>query len=225
MMMLVTFQIVMGTRGLDLGAVAHLLVPGRGRDGTGFGLNPDALDRVTVAAELYASFTGPDRGRVVCSGYKSPIDHKGTPWSSEDAPGVVFHGMPEAELMKRALIDRGVPTEAVRVENRSIDTVTNFLRSELEGHFGDDRPVAVIAQYDHLLRMISVVAPRTLRRPYLGVVVPSRSPDREGRLPRLVSRLVAARLPADSQSAIKVATTRATRIWRAAEITGMRSYH
>ncbi|WP_433301577.1 YdcF family protein [Actinoplanes sp. CA-030573] len=220
-----SFQIVAGTEGLGLDAVAHVLVPGRGRDESGFGLTPEAIDRVTVAAELYREIAGPKGGRVVCSGYKSPIDRKGAPWSSDAAPGVVFSGMPEAELMRRELIEKGVPAEAIRAERRSIDTVTNFLRSELEGHFGDDRPVAIVAQYDHLCRMITVIAPRTLRRQYLGVVAPSRSPDDEGWLPTLVSRVVAARLPDDSQAAIDVATARAARIWRAAEITGMRSYH
>jgi hypothetical protein len=60
-------------------------------------------------------------------------------------------------------------------ERYSIDSATNFLRSELEGWFSDARPVAIVAQRSHLQRMLRLIVPRSLRRPYLGVVVPRRT--------------------------------------------------
>jgi hypothetical protein len=219
------FETVPGTSGLRLDDVAHVLVPGRGRDDSGFGLNAGAHDRVLVASQLFEAVVRPAGGRIVCSGYKSPIDRKGTPWRFEGRPTEVFSGIPEAELMRRELIRLGTPEGIVSAECRSIDTVTNFLRADREGHFGDDRPVAIVAQADHLHRMLAVIAPRTLRRAYLGVVVPQQPPQPESRLATVASMLIAARLPADPDAAIGTATARAKFVWRVAQVAGMRSYH
>lgn len=219
-----SFRIIMGTAGLTLHDVAHVLVPGRGRDDTGHGLTDEALDRVTVARELYDDVVSPAGGRIVCSGYKSPIDRKGAPWSPRGAPDQVFTGVPEADLMKRELVRLGVPAGAVSAERHSIDTVTNFLRSELEDHFGDDRPVAIVAQADHLRRIIDVIAPRTLRRGFLGVVVPQDRPVAESPLVTLASRIIVARLPDEPHGAIVRATARANLVWRTAMLAGRRNY-
>ncbi|MFF0374731.1 YdcF family protein [Actinoplanes missouriensis] len=210
-------EVLPGTPGLTLDSVAHVLVPGHGRDATGAGLNPGGADRCRVAAALGVP------GRIVCSGYKSPIDHKGTQWTTTEAPGEIFQGVPEADLMRAWLIEAGVAPHVIRVERHSVDTVTNLLRAEHEGHFGDDRPVAVVAQRGHLRRILSVVAPRTLRRPYLGVVVPGAT--RETPLAALVSRLISARLPPDPAAAITTATRRSQLLWRTAEQLGKRTYH
>ena len=45
-----------------------------------------------------------------------------------------------------------------------------------------DEVHAIVAQRGHLSRILTVVAPRTLRRGYLGVVVPARGPTRENPL-------------------------------------------
>ena len=219
------FRTIAGTDGLGLDSVAHVLVPGRGRDGTGFGLNAGGLDRVTVAKALFDRVVRRAHGLVVCSGYKSPVDSKGTPWHFDDAPERTYRGVPEAELMRRELLRQGVPAESIRAECESIDTVTNFLRAELEGHFGDDRPVAIVAQQHHLERMISVIAPRTLRRPYLGVIVSEKDPRAESPLATLASRLIVTALPHEPGRAIERATVRAERIWRTAKLAGMRQYH
>ncbi|MEV4348035.1 YdcF family protein [Actinoplanes sp. NPDC049596] len=219
------FRMVAGTAGLGLDDVAHVLVPGRGRDHTGCGLTAGALDRVAVAQALFDRVVRRAQGRVVCSGYKSPIDQKGTPWRSDDAPDRTYRGVPEAELMRRELLRRGVPADAVRAERESIDTVTNFLRAELEGHFGDARPVAIVAQEHHLHRMIAVIAPRTLRRAYLGVIVPEKDPQAESPLATLASRLIVTALPRKPGPAIQQATIRAEVIWRTARLAGMRRYH
>ncbi|WP_446215538.1 YdcF family protein [Micromonospora sp. IBHARD004] len=219
------FEIVPGTRGLTADDVAHILVPGRGRDSNGFGLSPDAMGRVLAAHSFYEEFTRGAAGTIVCSGYKSPVDCRGTAWSPEDSPSETFCGMPEADIMKAELVARGVAERVIHVERHSIDTVTNFLRSESEGHFGDERPVAIVAQADHLRRMMSIIAPRTLRRPYLGVVAPGVEAKSEGLLAAWVSRLVVTGLPTNGDHAVSVATGRATRLWRTARLIGMSEYH
>jgi hypothetical protein len=218
----VEFVIAAGTRDLRLGDVAHVMVPGRGRDQTGFGLSADALDRLTVARELYDHITGPASGRIVCAGYKSPNDNAGTPWRSGEPPYRVFTGMPEGELMKRELVSRGVPAAAIGAECSSIETVTNFLHAENGGYFGDQRPVAVVAQADHLRRIMSVIAPRTLRRPYLGVVVPQRLPGSEPWAATLASMLIVVALPKDPSAAVDRATSRANLVWRIVKAAGKR---
>ncbi|GAA0573727.1 hypothetical protein GCM10010172_67940 [Paractinoplanes ferrugineus] len=215
-------DIVPGTSGLRLDDVAHVLVPGRGRDGSGFGLTAESLDRLTVAGQLFERVVRPAAGRIVCAGYKSPGDRTGTEWRSPEPPHRVFLGIPEGELMRRELVSRGLPPEAVRAECASVETVTNFLRAESGGYFGDRRPVAIVAQPDHLRRIMSVIAPRTLRRPYLGVLVPQRPPRTEPWAATLASRLIAAVLPADPRLATERATTRAELIWRIVNATGRR---
>lgn len=219
------FDILPGSAGLTLDDVAHILIPGRGRGADGMCLNLDGVRRVQVATELYERVTRHRNGRVVCSGYKSPVDARGLPWTPPDSPSERFHGMPEADIMRAELLARGVPEHVVRVERHSIDTVTNFLRSETEGYFGDDRPVAIVAQADHLRRMLSIIAPRTLHRPYLGVIVPGSQPRPEGPLAGLVSRVVVTGLPGDADRAVATATRRAGTVWRLARALGMRRYH
>lgn len=217
--------ILQGTPGVGLSAVAHVLIPGRGRDASGFGLSSAATDRLVVARSVYELMVKPNGGRIVCSGYKSPADLKGTSWSPADSPGEVFCGMPEADIMRAELVGMGVDGCDVRVERHSIDTATNFLRSESEGHFGDARPVAIVAQASHLSRMLSVIAPRTLHRPYVGVVVPEAVQAGESRLASVVSRLVLTRLPENTEEAVKLAERRSRRIWKVARLFGLRDYY
>ena len=216
------FEVLAGTPGLTLGAVAHVLVPGHGRDAAGTGLSPGGADRCRMAAALFPTPAG---GRIVCTGYKSPVDHRGRAWTTPDAPGEVFQGIPEADLMRSWLVAAGIDPAAVRAERHSVDTVTNLLLAEHEGHFGDDRPVAIVSHRGHLHRILSVIAPRTLRRPYLGVVVPAPDSARENPLAAPVSRLISARLPRDPAAAIAVATRRSELLWGTAERLGRRSYH
>jgi hypothetical protein len=215
----VRFEVLPGTPGLRLAEVAHVLVPGHGRDPAATGLNPGGTERCRVAAELYLSGL---TGVIVCCGYKSPIDGKGQPWSMS---GESFSGVPEADLMRNWLLAAGVPAAVIRAERHSVDTVTNLLRAEHEGHFGDDRPVAIVAQRGHLNRILTVVAPRTLRRPYLGVIVPALGRAWENPLATPGSRLISARLPADPNAAIAEATRRAELLWGAVRRLGKRSYH
>jgi hypothetical protein len=208
------FEVLGGTPGLVLGDVANIMIPGAGRDASGKGMSRSTHDRVALAYAIYARY---QLGRIVCSGYKSPADTKGRLWSPADSPGEVFSGVPEADAMRSALISRGVPERDIRVERHSIDTATNFARCEAEGHFVDDRPVAIVAQAAHLRRILDVVAPRTLRRGYLGVVVPEPGGGHpEGRLPRLASRLILRGLTPDTPDLTEVATRRAEAAWTAA---------
>ncbi|GIE76144.1 hypothetical protein Aph02nite_20940 [Actinoplanes philippinensis] len=211
------FEVLPGTPGLTLDRVAHVLVPGHGRNEDGSGLTPGGAGRCRTALALHASLPGV----IVCAGYKSPADRKG---AVVHTAGETFQGVPEADLMHAWLLSAGADPAVLRVERHSVDTVTNLLRAEHEGHFGDDRPVAVVSHRGHLRRILTVIAPRTLRRPYLGVVVPG-GPPRENPLAAPISRLVAAALPADPAAAILSATRRSERLWQLAAVLGKRSYH
>jgi uncharacterized SAM-binding protein YcdF (DUF218 family) len=220
-----TIETIAGPGGARLHDLAHVLVPGRGRDDLGTGLTSDARGRVTTARMLYDLAVRPNEGRIICSGYKSPIDAKGENWSPTDTPDEVFRGIPEADIMRTELVRLGVREGDVCAERHSIDTVTNFLRSEREGWFGDARPVAIVAQRSHLHRMLRFIAPRSLRRPYLGVVVPEVDERTESPLASLVSACILTGLPVPDQRAIEVAERRAKWFWRAAQLAGVRQYY
>jgi DUF218 domain-containing protein len=209
------FSVLPGPTGLDPADVAHLLIPGRGRTGSGEDISTSSYDRVHVACQVFQRWKlGRQGGRIVCAGYKTPADDHGSPHEFDDLPGRVFTGLPEADGMRRALLADGVPAAAIRVERESIDSVTNLVRAEAGDLFGDDRPVAIVAQLAHLLRLQRIIAPRTLRREYLGVVVPEAVPDREGRLPALASRLILLRMNPYHPDIVRVTDRRAQRLWR-----------
>jgi uncharacterized SAM-binding protein YcdF (DUF218 family) len=212
------FEVLEGTPGLSLGEIANIMIPGSGRNAVGDDISRRCRDRVLLANALYSRYGLAEKsGRIVCSGYKSPADTKGAPWSPGDSPGEVFNGVPEADGMRATLISLGVAEEAISVERHSIDTATNFARCEAEGHFVGDLPVAIVAQAAHLRRILEVVAPRTLRRDYLGVVVPEPAAAyRESRWTRVASRLILRGLAPDSPHLTETATRRAEAIWRAA---------
>lgn len=216
-------EIIGGRGGICLPEVAHVLVPGRGRDATGTGLTASGQDRIAVARLLYDIAVHPSNGRIVCSGYKSPSDTRGVAWSPPDAPNEIFRGIPEADIMRAELVRLGVPAGCVYAERHSIDTTTNFLRSEREGWFGDARPVAIVAQRAHLNRMLRIIAPRTLRRPYIGIVVPETDECEESPLAGLVSSSILTYLP-EGMRAIDIAERRASLLWRLAWLSGVRQY-
>ena len=217
------FEIRTGTPGLALGEIAHVLIPGRGRDATGRTLSPAGRDRVRQAHALYvAQNLGAKAGRIICSGYKTPTDTNGERWSPPDAPDETFVGVPEADSMRHELLALGTDDSAVRVERHSIDTVTNFLRVESGGHFGDDRPVAIVAQESHLSRMLEVVAPRTLRREYLGVVVPESGPKNvDHHMSRLVSRVLLFHITPETPGPHEIVDRRIRRAWHAMNKLGL----
>jgi hypothetical protein len=219
-----TLETIEGRGNVSFPELAHVLVPGRGRDDAGTGLTPLVHAQVATARMLYDLAVGPNNGRIICSGYKSPADTKGENWSPADAPGEIFRGMPEADIMRTELIRLGVPETHVYAERHSIDTTTNFLRSEREGWFGDARPVAIVAQRSHLNRMLRVIAPRTLRRLYVGVVVPEADERAESPLASFVSVCILTCLP-DGQRGIDIAERRAERFWRLARLARVRQYY
>src|SRR6266498_3411635 len=209
-------QIMPGTRELRVEDVTHIIIPGGGRDKGGDGLSAASHDRVTYAGALYRQLNlGEQCGRIVCSGYKSPADRRGAPWSPEDVPTETFAGIPEADSMRQVLRSLGISDAVIRVERYSIDTVTNFVRAEAEGSFGDDRPVAIVSHRSHLERILQIVAPRTLKRRFLGVAVPEGDhPLIEGRLPRLASRAILLGVTPYTPGIVEIADRRAARIWR-----------
>jgi hypothetical protein len=130
-------------------------------------------------------------------------------------------GIPEADAMRHGLLALGVLPAEIRVERHSIDTVTNFVRSEWEDHFGDTRPVAIVAQRSHLGRMLRIIAPRTLRRDYLGIVVPEDGqPDYESMLPRLMSRGILFRVNPNADDIVERTDRRASHAWQVASRLG-----
>lgn len=222
-MMMDDFLILEGTPGLRLTEVAHLMVPGRGRDASGRGLSRASLARVEHAATLHHALQPP--GKIVCSGYRTPGDHHGGTWSPQ-ASGETFTGVPEADSMRRELLIRGIADDTIEVERHSIDTVTNLARVEDEGHFGDGAPVAIVAQRSHLDRIIEIIAPRVMRRDFLGVVVPERGyHDVDGSLPRLASRMVLRGLTPDSADLVSITERRVTQLWRTASYFRTSTYH
>lgn len=203
------FEVLPGTPGLTLDSVAHVLIPGYGRADDATALTPGAVDRCRTGLALHRSLGA---GRIVCSGYKSPADHTGTP---HVIGGRSYQGVPEADLMRSWLIAAGAGPLSVHAERDSIDTVTNLLRSDR--CFGDGRPVAIVSHRFHLRRILQVIAPRTLRRRYLGVVVPG-GPGREKPIIKALSRLTTVALPPSPDAAIAAATRRAGLLWRLGEV-------
>lgn len=216
------FTTIEDSRGLKLDEVSHIIIPGRGRNETADGLSPESAARALQGARLFGAGVLGRLGVVVPSGYKTPSDTNGGPWRSP-LTGEIFQGTPEAYAIREVLLDSGVPDRHIRVEAHSIDTVTNFARIEAEGFLPDDEPVAIVAQSEHLERIIDVVAPRTLRREYLGVVVPeSGEPDHDGRFNRLASRAILFGISPTDDTIVDITTERATRMWTVVNATKRR---
>lgn len=128
--------------------------------------------------------------------------------------------------MAHELAGLGVPSQDIRIERHSIDTVTNLALSESEGHFGDPRPVAIVAQRAHLHRIMYYIAPRVLQRRFVGVVVPESTEEHESLWPTVASRLVLLGISADPEEVATTSLRRAARLWRIARaLGGGRSYH
>jgi hypothetical protein len=216
------FEIVEGSPGLRADEVVHVFIPGRGRNSTGDGLTTSGANRAELAAKFYIEQALEMRnGVIVPAGYKTPAENNGAPWSPEDNPSEVFIGIPEAELMRRYLIARGIGATTIRAERYSIDTVTNFVYAERGGYFPDDRPVAIVAQEEHLDRMLKIIAPRTLRRDYLGVVVPETGPDKEhdSFLARIFSRSALLGITPETENAVETTTRRVNGMWTGVNFT------
>ncbi|GAA1626580.1 ElyC/SanA/YdcF family protein [Actinoplanes couchii] len=199
------FEVLPGTPGLTLASVAHVLIPGYGRLADATALTLGGTDRCRTGLALHRSL---GRGVVVCSGYKSPSDHTGTPRVID---GRSYQGVPEADLMRSWMVGAGADPGLVRAERDSVDTVTNLLRSDT--CFGDSRPIAIVSHRGHLRRILSVIAPRTLRRSYLGVVVPG-DPLHEKPIISVMSWLTTVGLPPSPDRAIAAATRRSELMWK-----------
>jgi len=184
------YTIMEGSPGLTLGEVSHMVIPGRGRSGDGMSLSEPSLARAIFAADVWvdSNFAEGD-GFAICSGYKSPRDHTGQIWLSPDFRR--YRGKPEADSMGDVLMDNGVQSWRIQYERNSPDTATNLAFCERDNCFGkdDERPTVFIAQEGQLERIIRDIAPRVMRRDFLGIVVPEdKVPDPDSRLARLATR-------------------------------------
>lgn len=126
----------------------------------------------------------------------------------------MFHGVPEAWSMREQLLRRGIGASAIHTEMNSIDTVTNFARSEREGHFPDDRPVVIATQAQQLERCMKI-ARHTLRRSYMGVVVPEDATDidGDGLPPKLANWIISRGITPETPDMVAKVDARARRIW------------
>ena len=208
------YEIMEGSPGLRLDEVAHVLLPGRGRNQTGDGLSKIGEQRTDYAADFYIDqLLSEINGVIVPTGYKTPRDKAGVLWMPEDS-NEQFRGIPEADCTKARLILRGIGASAIHVERHSIDTVTNFARSEAEGHFPDDRPTVIVAQGPQLERIIERIAPRTLRREFMGIVVPEvDEPDPDKAMLKLVSSAELLWYNPDTKNIVKKTTRNSNVVW------------
>jgi len=188
-----SYEVLEGTPGLSVNDVAHVMILGRGRDSTGHELSQQTFNRVVVGAEFFFDQRLEEKdGVIVCSGYKTPLDTNGKKgWHPKDS-NERFIGVPEADSMRKVLEERGIADSTIRVERHSIDTVTNFTKTVAGNYFGesDSRPVALVAQEQHLER-INKIARRTLRRDFLGLIVPELGDiDQDGLLAQFASQVI-----------------------------------
>jgi hypothetical protein len=212
----------------DFPQVAHAFVPGGGRDATGMHLSALGLDRVDAAAVTFVKQNMP--GYFVQSGGNTPADTRGEQWlppgaAADQRP---FVGRPEAYSMDRRVEainpvllhrhGRQIPAQQRQIEPFSLDSVTNITQAEASQLFGkkDERPVAIFTQEAHLERCLKI-ARRTLRREFLGVVVPEVGVhNRDNLAAKLATQGIL--LGVSNRVTAEVANRRATRnarvVWR-----------
>ena len=190
------------------------MIPGRYRSADGIGLSDLTSERVDTAAQFFLDNELASGGGVIAvSGYKNPGDHVGEPW--RDELGEEFEGIPEAYSMRFRLLGHwGVSGANVKADPHSVDTVTNFTNTQ--GLYPDERPVGIVAQEQHLDRILDIIAPKTMRRPYVGLVVPELAgqPDKDGLPARLVSRWVVRGITPETPNASEIAEARVQNIWQ-----------
>ncbi len=233
------FEIAYSSSGVTLAETAHVLIPGRGRDSTGYGLSQATKDRLATATQLYNAHLSERRqqnfdGMIVTSGYKTPGDRNGNMETLLDTANNRWHtyrGYPEAYSGRLLLMHEfGVPGSLISGEINSIDSATNLVRTEQECHFDrnkisnpsgkhDDRPVAIVAQSAHLARIVECIAPKTLARDFVAVIVPETGEvDEDSNFGRRFSRAVTIGLHPDTPFAIARTHVSASILWQAALI-------
>lgn len=206
-------QTMEGSAGLRLSEVSHVLVPGRGRVG-GNGLSHLSMARVETAVGLYEQRQYD--GTMVFCGYKTPVDSEGEPYVPEEGQRE-YQGVPEADSMYAYAKALG-STARCSVERDSIDTVTNLVYAEQRGHFGNNQdPVAIVAQEGHLNRIIHDIAPKVLRRDFIGVVVEELAdyPDSDRLRSRVFGRAVLLGMHPDHPQIERVVPRRVEQGWAA----------
>jgi hypothetical protein len=224
-------ELVPGRQNIALDEVAHVMVPGRNRENAGYALSVEGLARPAEVFQAYPNLADGD-GNVVCSGYKSPRDRESRLWypgqdeytvnaTEADTVEPVYFGIPEAVMGRHVLLNSGLPADRVKTELNSTTTPANFARAERLGYFSsnpagstDERPVLIIAQAAHLERILDKVAPKTLKREYLGLVVPEIDhTDPDSRLHRLSSWFTLAGISPDTRNIVRAVDRRSRIVW------------
>ncbi|HTE57619.1 MAG TPA: ElyC/SanA/YdcF family protein [Verrucomicrobiae bacterium] len=209
-----SYEFIEGTPGVTEDDITHLIIPSRYRGPDGLGLGEISQQRVDTAAAFFIDHALD--GFIICSGYKNPADKGGTPW--RDPIGREFEGQPEAYGMLDRLRSThpGVDPNRHLVEPFSIDTVTNMtLVQHLLDIGPDERPVGIVAHQEHLERILDIIAPRTLKQPFAGIMAPEvpGHPDKDPRGVRLVSRWVTRGLTPDTPNITEIAERRILKIY------------
>jgi len=170
---MVVGEYIPSTQDVSLDDIAHIIIPGRGRSVDGMDLSTISATRVDAAAAFYADLRIAEKsGVIICTGYKTPADQNGEPWSDGQE---TFQGRPEAYSMQARLVGHGIDPSRIVIEPHSVDTATNFAYSRRK--LPDTRPFGIASQREHLDRMMSVITPRLFRQAHVGLVVPDLSDE------------------------------------------------
>lgn len=201
--------------------IGHMIIPGRGRTDNGMSITGSGLDRVITAAEFYHEYQWLYRPSqlVIPTGYKSPADLSAYPVTAREL-GFETLGIPEAVLMARALLRHRVRSNQIKMEVYSIDTVTNLAYARNFIPLKDKRPIGIVSQSAHLERILNHVAPRIIKQPVVGIVVPERDPDnpeKDSLLASLFSKWVVRGLDPETPNLSEITTARAEQGWRIAQ--------
>jgi hypothetical protein len=193
--------------------VRQLFVPGRGRDEQG-NLSPQSVARYTHAADFCLAHGGVER--IVCAGYKTPPDKAGEPWIDPEDSNNKYQGIPEAYADKEILLKAGVPEKIIKAEPHSVDTGLNFVMGR--AHLIPGLATGIVAQIDHLERMLDINAPRTLSVPFLGLIVPeiTTQPGTDSFIGRMHSKYVLHGITPDMDQEYMelLASRRSRRAWQ-----------
>jgi hypothetical protein len=202
-----------GTPGVMPEDVTQVIVHARGRSEDGMGLSPQTIARVEYAAEFFTDHNLLERGgSIICSGYRTPRDHNGRRWVDETT-GIVYQGIPEAINSAYMLEDLGIPRPNISVEPDGYDTPRCFVRTN--PLLRPDEVAGIVGQPDHLKRMLTQIAPRVMRVPYVGLVVPEGDvPDPDSWIATLHTGYILRGMTPDNPHLQEIIDKRSERAWR-----------
>lgn len=203
------FGIMPGSSEVGAHEIGNIVILGRGRTPDGMDISPIAAARVVTAAQFYYEYDLDKKsGLIVCSGRWSPGDNAGNPKFP--------NGLTEASCMRMRLLECGINPSEVRVDETSIDTVTNLTETGvILAKEETERPLGIIAQEQQLERALKI-AKKVVRGDYVGIIAPEVPDglDHDGMAARLASKYVTHNLNPGTPNLATIAMNRATNIWK-----------